>query len=121
MDELRALSTELGHPSATKLWQEAKRRNLQVSRKEVYELAQGQSARQVLKARPDYPGKVVAVEINDRWAADIIDYNAHPSPDPNGGDPYQYILIVQDIFSRVIFTHALKVKSQEVTDRKSVV
>ena len=99
MEQLRELSNELGHPSADKLWQEAQRRNLDVTRKQVFQLVQGSSARQVLKKRPDYQGKVVAVEINDRWAADIIDYNAHPSADPKGGDPYQYILIVQDIFS----------------------
>lgn len=114
MEQLRELSNELGHPSADKLWQEARRRNLDVTRKQVFQLVQGHAVRQVLRKRPEYQGKVVAVEINDRWAADIIDYNAHPSPDPKGGDPYQYILIVQDIFSRVIFVHALKSKSQEV-------
>ena len=53
----------------------------------------------------------------DRWAADLIDYNARPSHDPNGGDPYQYILIVQDIFSRKLWAHALKTKSQEVVQQ----
>jgi len=53
----------------------------------------------------------------DRWAADLIDYNARPSPDPNGGEPYQYILIVQDIFSRKLWAHALKAKSQEVVQQ----
>ena len=114
MEQLRELSTELGHPSATKLWLEAQRRDLPVTRKEVVDFAQSHGARQVLAQRPKYEGKVVAVEVNDRWAADIIDYNARPSPDPKGGSPYQYILIVQDIFSRVIFVHALKSKDQEV-------
>ena len=114
MEQLRELSNELGYPSADKLWQEAQRRNLKVTRKQVFQLVQGSAARQVLKKRPKYQGKIAAVEINDRWAADLIDYNARPSADPKGGDPYQYILIVQDIFSRVIFVHALKSKSQEV-------
>jgi hypothetical protein len=117
MEELRELSNELGHPSAYKLWHEAQRRNLDVTRKEVFALARSQSARQVLQKRPKYEGKLVAVEINDRWAADIVDYNAHPSPDKKGGDPYQYILIVQDVFTREIFVHALKSKSQEVAQQ----
>jgi hypothetical protein len=61
---------------------------------------QAQGLRQVFQKRPDYKRKIAAVEINDRWAVDIIDYNAQPSADPQGGDPYEYILIVQDIFSR---------------------
>ena len=114
MDDLRTLSEDLGHPSADKLWQEARRRGLQVTRMQVLGFVRGQGARQVFQKRPVYSGKVVAVEINDRWAADVVDYNARPSPDPKGGEPYQYILIVQDLFSRVIFAHALKSKTQEV-------
>ena len=114
MEQLRNLSSELGHPSADKLLQEVRRRNIDVTRKQVQEIAHGQPGRQVLRKRPAYEGRASAFEINHRWASDIIDYNAHPSPDPQGGDPYQYILIVQDIFSRVIFVHALKSKSQEV-------
>ena len=117
MEQLRELSNELGQPSGTKLWQEAQKRDLDVTRKQVFEFTQSQPARQVLGKRPNYEGKIVAVEINDRWAADLIDYNARPSPDKKGGDPYQYILIVQDIFSRVIFVHALKSKSQEVVEQ----
>ena len=114
MDELRELSKDLGHPSAQKLWTEAQRRHIEVSRAQVFDFAKAQPARQVLKQRPENQGKILSFEINERWAADLIDYNAHPSPDPNGGDPYQYILVVQDIFSRKIWAHALKSKSQEV-------
>ena len=114
MDELRELSKELGHPSAEKLWIEARRKRIEVTRKQVYAFASAQPARQVLGRRPENQGKITSFEINERWAADIIDYNAHPAQDPNGGDPYQYILIVQDIFSRKIWAHALKSKSQEV-------
>ena len=89
MEQLRELSNELGQPSATKLWQEAQKRDLDVTRKQVLEFTQSQPARQVLGKRPKYEGKIVAVEINDRWAADLIDYNARPSPDKKG-DPYQY-------------------------------
>ena len=112
MDELKRLSQELGYPSSNKLWTEAQRRGLSVSRKDVNQSTQGQEARQVFNNRTKYEGKITATEINDRWAADIIDYNANPSPDKNGGPPYQYILIVQDIFSRAIFVHALKNKDQ---------
>jgi hypothetical protein len=114
MEQVRALSQELGYPSADKLWEEVRRREIPVTKAQVLAFVRSQGARQVFQKRPQYEGKIAATEINDRWAADIIDYNARPSPDlKGGGPPYQYILIVQDIFSRVIFAHALKAKDQE--------
>jgi len=114
MEQLKELARELGQPGADKLWQEAQRRNLQVTRKEVAAYVRTLGSRQVFQARPKYEGKIVATEINDRWAADIIDYNSRPSADPKDKNaPFQYVLIVQDIFSRVIFTKALKFKDQE--------
>ena len=114
MDQVQALSQELGYPSGDKLWAEVRRRGIRASRVEVLHFVRRQGVRQVFQKRPNYEGKITAVEINDRWAADLIDYNAQPSKDSKGGEPYQYILIVQDIFSRVIFAHALKSKSPEV-------
>ena len=67
MEQLRELSIELGHPSADKLLQEVRRRNIDVTRKQVQELAHGQPGRQVLKKRPAYEGRVTAFEINHRW------------------------------------------------------
>ena len=114
MEQLKELARELGQPGADKLWQEAQRRNLQVTRKEVTAYVRTLGSRQVFQARPKYEGKIAATEINDRWVADIIDYNARPSADPKDKTtPFQYVLVVQDIFSRVIFTKALKNKDQE--------
>jgi Integrase core domain len=114
MDQLKELAKELGQPGAEKLWQEAQRRSLPVTRKEVQAYVRTLGSRQVFQARPKYEGKIAATEINDRWVADLIDYNARPSQDPKDkNEPFQYILIVQDIFSRVVFTKALKRKDQE--------
>ena len=117
MDQLSELSKELDYPSAQKLWIEAQRRQLEVTRKQVVEFVKTQAVRQVFRQRKAISGRIVATEIMDRWAADLIDYNARPSQDPKGGEPYQYILIVQDIFSRKLWAHALKVKSQEVVQQ----
>jgi hypothetical protein len=113
MDQLRELFTELDEPSASKLWMEAQRRNIPLKRSEVFEFASKHGANQVFGPRQQYKGKVTSFEINNRWAADLIDYNSRPSPDKKGGEPYQHILLVQDIFSRVLFAHALKNKDQE--------
>ena len=117
MEELRELSAQLGHPSADKLYQAAQRRNLPVTRKAVDTFVQAQSVRQVFKKRTDYEGKIAAVKINDRWAADLIDYTAKPSVNKDGGSPYQFILIVQDIFSRKIYVQGLRTKTQEVCEQ----
>ena len=89
MEQLQELSRQLGYPSASKLWTEAQRRQIAVTRKAVYDFVKGQSARQVFKSRDDYKGKVVAVEINDRWAADLIDHRLQRPPlaGPQGRGP----------------------------------
>jgi hypothetical protein len=64
-----------------------------------------------------WSGKITAVKINDRWAADLIDYTAKPSMVEGSESPYQYILIGQDIFSRKIFVHALRSKTADVVEQ----
>ena len=118
MEALQALSAELGYPSADKLWKAAIRRKLSVTKPDVREFVKSQSARQVFAARPKYDGKVVASRINERWAADLIDYTATPSKAGGKSDasdkekPYKYILIAQDIYSRKIYGVALREKTQ---------
>ena len=92
MEALGALSLELGHPSANKLYLTAQSRGLGVSRDVVNAYVKQQSGRQILAAQPKYEGKIVAIKVNDRWAADLIDYAERQA------EGYQYILLVQDIF-----------------------
>ena len=117
MEQVRGLAADLGFPSAQKLWNEVRRRNIDVPRAEVLKYVRSLGLRHVFQKRPAYEGRIAATEINNRWVADLIDYNAKPSPDKKGGDPYQYILIVQDIFSRVLFVHALKSRDPEVVQQ----
>ena len=114
MDQVRDLASELGFPSANKLWNEVRKQSINAPKDEVLKYVRSLGLRHVFQRRPAYQGKIAATEINHRWAADLIDYNAKPSPDKKGGGAYQYILIVQDIFSRVLFAHALKSKDPEV-------
>ena len=47
-------------------------------------------------------GHVTALDINDRWMADLADLTAQPSS--GGGDPpYQYILVVFNVFSKQLW------------------
>ena len=116
MDALKALSKELGYPSGDKLWRAVERKGLQITRPEVLAYARAQGQRQIFAARPKYNGKIVGTRINDRWAADLIDYTTKPSrgkDDPPSQEPYQYILIVQDVFSRKVWAVSMRVKTPE--------
>ena len=116
MDALKALSKDLGYPSGDKLWRAVERKGLQVTRPEVLAYARAQGQRQIFAARPKYNGKIVGTRINDRWAADLIDYTTKPSrgkDDPPSQEPYQYILIVQDVFSRKLWAVSMRVKIPE--------
>jgi hypothetical protein len=113
MEALSELAKTLGYPGAEKLWRAAERQGLAVTRSQVAAFVSAQGQRQVLAPRPKYDGKLVATRINDRWAADLIDYTAKPSEGKNSTEPYQYVLIVQDVFSRKLWAVAMRVKDTQ--------
>ena len=118
MDALKQLAKELGYPGAEKLWRAAERRNLPLTRAQVLAFVRAQGQRQVFAPRPKYEGKIAATRINDRWAADLIDYTARPSHNEDSSkEPYQYVLIVQDVFSRKLWAVAMRVKTTETVQQ----
>jgi transposase InsO family protein len=106
MDEeatLKALFVKLGFPGLLKFRAAAKKINLEPPLKTLRRIVEGSSQRQVLLQEPEYRGKVVADALNSRWAADLISYVSQPTE-----DGFTHVLVVQDIFSRKIWTRALK-------------
>ena len=62
-------------------------------------------------------GKVAAADINDRWMADLIDLTAQPSIEEgksSSSTPYQYILVVLNVFSKQLWARALRTKTAAV-------
>jgi len=119
MDEIRKVSEELNNPSAPKLYRVLQSRGSKISRKEVDDFVRTQSERQVQAPPYKFQGKIAAHELNDRWFTDLIDFTAAPS---DGGqktaltptkDGEKYVLVVQDVFSRKLFTRALMNKRPE--------
>ena len=51
--------------------------------------------------RQTYKGAIYSARLDDRWVADLIDYTSQPV------GKITHVLIVQDIFSRFIWTAAL--------------
>ena len=66
-----------------------------------------------------YDGQIAAGGIGDRWFVDLIDFTAAPSDGGNKTplrrtkDNEAYILVVQDVFSRFLWTEALVTKTPE--------
>jgi len=106
MDEdatLRALFVKRGFPGLLKFRAAAEKINLEPSLKTLRKIVDGSSQRQVLVQEPKYRGKIIADSLNSRWAADLISYVSQPTE-----DGFTHVLVVQDIFSRMIWTRALK-------------
>ena len=119
MQEISEVFEELNYPSSARLKRVLEQRGIVFDAKVVDKLVKGESTRQVQAPRPLFNGKIWAVDLNDRWFADLIDLTAAPS---DGGkktaleptnDGERYILVVQDVFSRRIWAKALHSKRPE--------
>ena len=64
-------------------------------------------------------GRVPAADIDDRWMADLADLTAQPSVESgvSSSTPFQYILVVLNVFSKQLWVRALRTKTPgAVTD-----
>jgi hypothetical protein len=62
-------------------------------------------------------GRVAAADIDDRWMADLADLTAQPSKESDSSlssTPYQYILVVLNVFSKQLWAKALRTKTPAV-------
>ena len=112
MDQLPALSEEFGYPSANKLFDAAQRAGVKVTLKQVQAFVKSQNVRQVYHQLPPSKGKIAAPNLDDTWVADLIDYSWQPSESKEkGSEPaFQYILVVQDVFSRRLMARPIRDK-----------
>ena len=103
---IKEIYEELNRPSAAKLKQALKAQNIPISKedaKQIDVLTRKDTGKQLIAPRAQYKGKITSTGINERWAADLIDYTANPSK-PRGE---KYILVAQDIFTRKLYARAL--------------
>ena len=101
---------ELNQPSVSVLKRVLRNRGIPFDEGKVDKFVRAQSTRQVQAANPIPRGYVTSEKLHDVWFADLIDLTAAPS---TGG--HRYILCAQDVFSRKIWSRALKTKkAQEV-------
>ena len=127
-------SEQLNYPGA-KLYSHLRNEDERVLYKDVAEYVERQPHRQVfaqprnvrhprakgprMKRPPNMTqGRVPAIDLNDRWTADLADLTAQPSipaegVNRGGGVPYQYILVVLNVFSKELYARPLQYKSPE--------
>ena len=105
--QIGMLYEDMGYPSTASFYKALRRRGVQVRMSDIEkELTKYQSSRQVTGPKPKYDGKIVSFDFNHKWACDLISYVSKPSKNNEG--TFRYVIIVQDIFSRFIWTRPLQ-------------
>ena len=109
-EQIKNLYADSGYPSSQIFFNKLKRMGIPARLKDIQEFVKSQSSRQVAAPGPKFLGKIVSFDINHKWAADVISFVSRPVKNNDG--PWSYVLIVQDIFSRKIYTRAMRELSQ---------
>ena len=120
MEEVREVFRELNYPGASALKRVLKTRGIAFNKSEVDELVKNETVRQVQAPAYTFTGKIAAANLHSRIFCDLIDFTAAPS---DGGkrvglhpteDNERYILVVQRVFDRKMFTAALTYKKPQM-------
>ena len=120
MTSIEEVFEELNFPSASRLKRVLDARGIPYNTRDLERLVRGETTRQVQQPRYKFDGKIATADLNNRWFADLIDFSAAPSEDTGkdvGLRPTasgeKYILVVQDVFSRFLYTEALPNKNRD--------
>ena len=104
---------ELNFPSSQKLRKALDSQGIAYDRKEVEKLVRREAVKQVQKPAYKFDGKIAVHGINDRRFCDLVDFTAAPSDRGKRTgfvetkDGEVYMLVVQDVFNRFLWTEAL--------------
>ena len=107
-ERIAQLYKELSYPSAAKFRAALTKRGIDVPESFVKQITSEQGSRQLYAPPPRFTGKITATHVNDRWAADVLDFQAKAT----NAKALVYVLLVQDIFSRFLFAAALMSKAE---------
>ena len=102
LEQVKQVFEELNRPGISRLKTALRARGINASDAEIESVVRGDESRQVFAPRQRYEGRIASSNLNERWAADLIDFTAQPSP------PYTHILVAQDIFSRMVYARPLR-------------
>ena len=74
MERLKELFETLGAPGQAKLWQEARKRKIPVTKEQVKNFVQRQGERQVFAQLPKATGKTASEGVDARYQLDIVSF-----------------------------------------------
>jgi transposase InsO family protein len=101
-ETLSQLWEELAAPSSTAFLKALRARGISAREADVREFVSSKSERQIIQTGVKSTGKIVAHYPDDRWAADVINYTSRPAE--RNKEKFAHALIVQDMFSRYLWT-----------------
>ena len=103
MNQLLALSEELGHPGGQGLWLAAKRRGIDVQKKHVESWVANRREKQVLAPPQRAAGKTIS-EDDNRWMMDLVDVSNVPA------GSFKFFLVCVNVFDRFMYARPLPSK-----------
>ena len=104
-DQLADIYASLNYPSASVFRKALIKQGISVAARDVEEFVASRTERQGIAPAPKYTGHIVSFDVNHRWMADVISFVSRPAK-TNGGI-YTYIFIVEDVFSRYVWTRPI--------------
>ena len=80
LEQVRQVFEELNRPGISRLKTALRARGINASDIEIGSVVRGDKIRQAVAPRQRYEGRIASSNLNERWAADLIDFTAQPSP-----------------------------------------
>ena len=106
-------------PGVRQLWIAIRRKDIDVTKKQVEELVKTRGEKQVFGSLQKAEGKSLAKDVDVRWQMDLADLkNQNMEHKTKAGESYSAILVCIDCFSRQVWAKALKQKTQEEVKAK---
>ena len=103
LEQVRQVFQELNRPGIARLKTALRARGINASDAEIGSVVRGDESKQLFAPRQRYEGRVTSSRLDERWAADLIDYTAQPSPPYTHTHPNRSRdLLTQDIHTPLI-------------------
>ena len=80
IEQVRQVFQELNRPGISRLKTALRARGIDAGEPEIRSVVRGDEAKQLFAPRQRYEGRIASSNIDERWAADLIDFTAQTSP-----------------------------------------
>lgn len=105
--QLQNVWRDSGRPGVDLLVQAMRRKGFKVTRTEAAQFVKGQTGKQLFRPPARSIGKVTALRAGFKWQADLIDFT---SRDPSKNRGYRYVLVLVDVFTRLVQAEPMRGK-----------